>query len=152
MLDTLLKFGSHRVDYFDRSGLNPQAFAFYVRGGMDAHHSYSVDAKHQLYRGLALIGTRLGFGNLAAVYVDVNDLENLQRQAYVQLKRDLQAFMFNRVFILQDSALFGSAEGDRDFTEISSRILGFELLCCDGQGRITVPEWLQATALLSVQG
>jgi hypothetical protein len=152
MLDTLLKFGSHRVDYFDQSGLNPQAFAFYVRGGMDAHHGYSADAKHQLYRGLALIASRLGFGNLAAVYIDVNDLENLERPAYVQLKRDLQAFMFNRVFILEDSALLGTPEADRDFAEISSRILGFELLCCDGQGRIAVPESLQAAMLMSVHG
>jgi hypothetical protein len=150
MLDTLLKFGSYRVDYFDRSGLNPLAFAFYVRGGMNAHSHYSLEAKHQLYRGLALISSRLGLDNLAAVYIDVNDITNLQRPAYLQLKRDLLDGMFRRLFVLQDSALLGNPAADRDFNELRSSIPGFELLCCDGAGNISVAAWLRHAALMSV--
>lgn len=150
MLDALLKFGSHRVDYFDRSGSNPQAFGFYICGGLDPHSGYSSDAKHQLYRGLALIGSRLGLNNLAAVYIDVNDNGNLQRPAYLQLKHDLMDGMFSRVFVIQESALFGNPEGVKDFKELKSGIQGFELFCCDGLGNIAVPFWLQETALMSV--
>jgi hypothetical protein len=150
MLDTLLKFGSYRVDYFDQTGHNPLAFGFYVRGGIEAQSRYSREAKYQLYRGLGLIGSRLGLDNLAAVYIDVNDIANLQRPAYLQLKRDLLDGLFKRVFILESLALLGEPEADRDFYDFIVNIPGFELLSCDGAGSISLAEQLPSLALVSM--
>jgi hypothetical protein len=150
MLDALLKFGSYRIDYFDRSGGNPQAFAFYVRGAMDARSRFSHEAKAQLYAGLALIRSELGLGNLAAVYIDVNDLANLQRQAYAQLKRDLLAGMFSRVFVYDRSALLGQPAADQDVARLGEVVRDFELLSCDEDGSIFVRGGLPSPMLMSV--
>lgn len=150
MLDTLLKFGSYRVDYFDRTGHNPLALGFYVCGSIEVQYRYSREAKHQLYRGLGLISSRLGLDNLAAVYIDVNDIANLQRPAYLQLKRDLRDGLFKRVFILESMALLGELEAARDFYDFIVNIPGFESLSCDGAGNISVSEQLPNLALVSI--
>jgi len=148
MLNTLLKFGSHRVDYFDQTGSNPQAFAFYVRGGMAADERYSHNAKHQLYGGLALIRANLGLENLAAVYIDIDELANLQRPAYQQMKHDLLAGMFTRVFVFDLSALFGEPAAEADLADLAAKAGGFELLSCGEDGSIFAREMLMNEALI----
>lgn len=150
MLETLLKFGSHRVDYFDRSGRNPQAFAFYVRGTIEVDERFSHEAKCQLYTGLAWIKQQLGLQNLAAVYIDINQLDNLQRPAYVQLKKDLRSGLFSRVFIVNQSALMGIPAANADLAAMRSQIHGFELLSRDEKGILFVQAGLQQAELMSV--
>jgi hypothetical protein len=150
MLDTLLKFGSHRVDYFDQTGSNPQAFAFYVRGGMDDSSHYSHEAKYQLYSGLAVIRSTLGLQNLAAVYIDINTLENIRRPAYEQLKHDLCVGMFKRVFVFNGSALLGCPCAEADLTAACGPVDGFELISCDEDAAIFVQGQLEHIELMSV--
>ena len=142
MLNTLLKFGSHRVDYFDQTGSNPQAFVFYVRGGMAAEERYSHEAKHQLYGGLAVIRATMGLENLAAVYIDIDELANLQRPAYQQMKQDLRAGMFTRVFVFDVSALLGEPAAEADLANLAAKVGGFELITCGEDGSIFARETL----------
>ncbi len=150
MFNTLLKFGSHRVDYFDQTGSNPQAFAFYVRGGMAVDERYSHEAKHQLYGGLAVIRAKLGLQNLAAVYIDIDELTNIQRPAWQQLKQDLFAGMFSRVFVFDSSALFGNMAAEADLAELDEKAGGFEVLSCGEDGSILAREVLLDDALICV--
>ncbi len=55
MLDVLTKFGGYRIDHFEPNCSNASAFALYVRGGLVPGSLYSLEAKQQLYFGLALI-------------------------------------------------------------------------------------------------
>jgi hypothetical protein len=129
MLDTMMRVGAHRIEYLDDTR-NPQSFAFYIRGNKRAGDVICKDAKSQLYAGLLLIHNKLQMTNLAGIYVDVDGLENLQRPAYLQLKQDLIAGMFRRVFILDRSALLGSPQADQDLQQLFFHCGGFELLVC----------------------
>jgi hypothetical protein len=129
MLDTLMRVGAHRIEYLDDTR-NPQAFAFYIRGNKRDGDVICKDAKSQLYAGLLLIHNKLQMTNLTGIYVDVDSLENLQRPAYQQLKQDLMAGMFKRVFILDRTALLGTPQSDQDLQQLFFRCGGFELLVC----------------------
>jgi hypothetical protein len=135
MLDTLMRIGAHRIDYFDSSrAKNAQAFAFYIRGNKNAGDVICRDAKSQLYAGLLLIHSKLQMANLAGIYVDVDGIENLKRPAYVQLKQDIRNGLFTRIFILDRSSIMGTALADRDLQELFFQVGGFELLVCrDGE-------------------
>ena len=130
MLDALMKFGGHRIDYFLQARSNLDAFGFYVCGGLGADCAYSLEAKHQLYFGLALIQSQLGLKNLVAIYIDVNDVNNLQRPAYVQLKQDLINGLFRRVLILDEAVLAGNPAAEADLATLSEQVNGFELFTC----------------------
>ena len=149
MLETLLKFGSHRVDYFDRSGRNPQAFAFYVRGTIAFDERFSHEAKCQLYTGLAWIKQVMSLKDLAAVYIDINQLDNLQRTAYVQLKKDLRAGMFSRVFVVNKSALLGTPAANADLAALRNTISDFELLSRDEEDNLFIRTELLQAELMS---
>jgi len=127
MLDTLTKFGGYRVDYFQQAENNPCAFAFYVRGGLTAGSRYSLEAKQQLYFGLAQIQSLLGLENLAGVYIDVNELDVLARPAYVQLKRDILENRVQRVLVLDRSALLGSPAADADMARLNRQVMDLDL-------------------------
>lgn len=129
MLDTLMRVGAHRIEYLDDSR-NPQAFAFYIRGNKKAGDVICKDAKSQLYAGLLLIHHKLQMTHLAGIYVDVDGLENLQRPAYLQLKQDLMAGKFSRVFILERSALLGTPQAVHDLQQLYFACSGFELMVC----------------------
>lgn len=149
MLETLLKFGSHRVDYFDRSGRNPRAFAFYVRGDIEIDERFSHEAKCQLYTGLAWIKQVMGLKDLAAVYIDINQLDNLQRSAYVQLKKDLHAGMFSRVFVVNKSALSGTPVANADLAALRKSVKNFELLSRDEEDSLFIRAGLVQAELMS---
>lgn len=135
MLDTLMKVGAHRIEYFESvSSISSSAFGFYIRGEKNTRDIYSRDAKFQLYAGLVLIHENEQMRNLAGIYVDVDALENLQRPAYVQLKKDLVSGRFNRLFVLDESALLGLPAADEDVCNLYIETGGFELMvCCDGE-------------------
>lgn len=131
MLDTLTQIGAYRVSYFSCSQEpNPLAFGFYIRGEKTAQDVYSQDAKQQLYAGLFLIHTKLQMRNMRGLYVDVDSINNLMRPAYLQLKRDLTNGFIKRVFLLDESALFGTGEAEDDLRMAYETAGGFDLLVC----------------------
>lgn len=132
MLETLMKFGNHRVDYFgSKCTVNNQSVAFYIRGELDEHDAYSRDAKHQLYLGLAILDEKIGMNNIAGIYVDVNDLHNIERPAYLRMKQDLQRGCFRRIFVLSADALMGDPLADADLCDLYHQVGGFEIFSCD---------------------
>lgn len=135
MLDSMMKIGAYRVEHFDVfNQSDPQAFGFYVCGELTATHAYSRDAKAQLYAGLMLIHSKAQMAHLRGIYVDVDSVENLQRPAYVQMKRDLLAGLFKRILVLDEAALLGSSEARADLYQVYLAVGGLELLVCrDGE-------------------
>ena len=130
MLDTLMKFGAYRVNYFEGfTQRNPDAFGFYIRAEFEDGQAYSHDAKHQLYAGLDLIQRFMGMQNLAGIYLDVNCLKNLQRPAYKQMKQDVLSGYFRRVLVLDEGALNGCPGAARDLHELAVLVGGLEVLC-----------------------
>lgn len=129
MLDTLMKFGAYRVNYFEGlSQGNPDAFGFYIRAEVEDGQAYSHDAKHQLYTGLDLIQRFIGMKNLAGIYLDVNCLKNLQRPAYQQMKRDILSGYFRRILVLDEGALNGCPGSLRDLHELAGLVGGLEVI------------------------
>jgi len=129
MFQILLKNGQYRVDYFHPTQHgNADAFAFYVRGEVLPFSPYSLRAKRHLQSGLEVIRQRMDIHHLVAVYVDVDILENLERPAYLQMKRDLWSGMFRRVFVADLHDLLGYSRADEDLMEFSAEIGGIELL------------------------
>ena len=131
MLDTFMKIGAYRVEKFDFDDrMNPDTFAFYIRGEKADHGAYCRDAKFQLYAGLMLIQSKHRMVNLSGVYVDVDKLKNLQRPAYKQLKADLINGLFNRIFVLEASAIWEPGIVEDDLRNLYLAAGGFALLVC----------------------
>jgi len=129
MLDTLMKFGAYRVNYFDTQKLkDPESFGFYIRAEIEEGQVYSHDAKHQLYAGLDLIHRCLGMRNLIGIYLDVNCLKNLTRPAYLQMKKDILAGYFRRILVLDDQAISGCPGSEKDLRELAELVGGLEIL------------------------
>jgi len=136
MLDVLMKFGAHRIDYLESSaaGVSDGA-AFYLRADSPAEEQYNREAKHQLYQGLALIAASIGLHKLVGVYIDVNDLENINRPAYQRLKMDLLDGMFRKVFVVNTNALLGHPAADADIRDLYWSAGGFEMITLEN-GRV----------------
>jgi|GEM_PF-1163499 len=114
MLEALMKFGGYKVDRFFRSDVKGKEFGFYVRSDAGQAGGYCAAAKHQLYYGLALLYARGEIHDLVGVYIDIAALDDLQRPAYMALKRDALAGHFQRVLVVSREALLGSREAERD--------------------------------------
>jgi hypothetical protein len=133
MYETLMKLGSYRVDYLNVSTRGTTgAFAFTVCGEPPNENSYSASAKRILYTGLSLIQQTLGSNNLVAVYLDVDAIDNLHRPAYQQMKQDLRAGMFRRVFDLRASDLMANHILARELERLYREVGGFDLLTFEG--------------------
>ena len=133
MLDTLMKFGAYRVDYFgNQYQRNPNAFGFYIRAEVEEGSPYSRESKHQLYEGLDLIQNKLGMGNLVGIYVDVNCLKNLSRPAYHQMKMDIVAGYFSRILILEEAAIFGCPGSEQDLIDLADLVGSIHVWVWDG--------------------
>jgi len=136
MLDVLMKFGAHRIDYLESSaaGVSDGA-AFYLRAESPADELYNREAKHQLYQGLALIAESVGLHKLVGVYIDVNSLENIDRPAYQRLKMDLLDGLFRKVFVVNSNALLGNPVADADVFDLYWSAGGFEMITLEN-GRV----------------
>jgi len=133
MLDTLMKFGAYRVDYFEKQHQrNLNAFGFYIRAEVEDGSPYSRESKHQLYEGLDLIQNKLGMGNLVGIYLDVNCLENLSRPAYQQMKMDIADGLFSRILIIEEKALFGCPGTEQDLDDLANHIGNIHIWVWDG--------------------
>jgi hypothetical protein len=129
MLDTLMKFGAYRVNYFEPLiPKNPDAFGFYVRAEIEEGQAYSHEAKHQLYTGLDLIQRVLGMNNLVGIYMDINCLKNLQRPAYQQMKKDIISGYFRRILVLDTVAIKGCPGSEKDLNELAYLVGGLDML------------------------
>lgn len=129
MLDTLMKFGAYRVNYFEPLILeNPEAFGFYIRAEIEEGQAYSHEAKYQLYAGLDLIQRVLGMTNLVGIYMDVNCLKNLQRPAYQQLKKDIVAGYFRRILVLDEFAIKGCPGSEKDLIDLAYLVGDLDIL------------------------
>ena len=129
MLDVLMKNGGHRIDYFESgTEIISDAAALYIRAEMPDDAHYDHQAKHQLYQGLAIISAKIGFQKLAGIYIDVNNLENLERPAYQRMKQDLLDGMFRRIYVLDSNAILGHPAADADLRDLYWSAGGFELI------------------------
>lgn len=129
MLDVLMKNGGHRIDYFESGAVNhSDAAALYIRADAPGETKYSRQAKHQLYKGLAIIAECIGFQKLVGIYVDVNALENVERPAYQRLKQDLLDGLFRRVMVIDPRAMLGHPAADDDVRDLFWSAGGFELI------------------------
>jgi hypothetical protein len=148
MLDSLMKFGAYRIDYFDLGiEMNPKAFGFYIRAEIPAGDAYCRDAKRQLYGGLVIIQAKHEMRNLKAVYLDINTLDNMNRPAYLQMKQDMVKGLFHRVFVLDERALLGEDKANREIFMLQKQAGGFELITCKNGECVSVELTLERFAL-----
>jgi hypothetical protein len=111
MYAAMMKNGSYRVDYLNKAAMGAaNAFGFYVTGGLQNNERYSHAVKHALMAGLLLIKQNCSEQFLVAVYMDVAEPDAPVRPAFAQMKADMRAGMFRRVFVTQIEHLAGSAD------------------------------------------
>jgi len=128
MFETLRKQGSYRIDYLNQAARgSPEAFAFYVRGELEQGAPYSVSAKRHLRAGLNIIRKNMNCDFLVAIYLDINTAQNLHRPAYLQMKQDLHAGYFHRVFTLHAADLIGDNAVMEDLIKLSQDISGLDV-------------------------
>jgi len=133
MFETLMKPGNYRVDYFNEQALRTDsAFGFYVCGELEPQAAFSLSGRRNLLAGLSVIQQELGPQNLVAIYVDVNPPEDCSRLAYQQMKRDLRAGLFRRVFIFHSCMLVRGKGLLDDLSLLAREIEGFELITYAG--------------------
>jgi hypothetical protein len=65
-----------------------------------------------------MIQSGIGLEKLAGVFVDVNDLSNIERPAYSQMKQEILSGEIHRVLILDRSAILGNPAADEDVMEL----------------------------------
>lgn len=150
MLNAMMKFGAFRVDYLNL-GLDKdhKSFGFYLRAEISAGDSYSRGAKHQLYTGLSIIKRKLEMKNLVGIYLDIDSLDNLDRPAYQQMKKDMLNGLFKRLFVLDENAIMGSPTADHDLLKLFLQTGGFELFTCKN-GECLPLEFVRVEEPLSV--
>ncbi len=150
MLNAMMKFGAFRVDYLNLgSDKDRKAFGFYLRAEISAGDYYSRGAKHQLYTGLTVIKRKLEMKNLVGIYLDIDSLDNLERPAYRQMKKDMLNGLFKRLFVLDEKAIMGSPAADHDLLKLFVETGGFELFTCKN-GECLPLEFARAEVPLAV--
>lgn len=127
MIGTLTKFGTYKVERFHQPYLNGKGIGFYICAQMQDKEPYCVDAKSQLYYGLALLRENDLLAQLAGIYVDVNSLKNVERPAYQMLKEDILNGYVQRVLIIKRKVLFGCLEAKSDWNRYSREYEGIEV-------------------------
>ena len=129
MFETLTRHGGYRIDYLkpEIAG-HPEAFGFYVCGSLPEDAVYSTSARRQLLAGLSAIQSQMNPDQLVAIYVDINNLENLFRGAYQQLKRDVREGLIQRVFVISLGDLIDGPESIEDMTGLFRDSGGFEII------------------------
>lgn len=129
MFAILMKSGSYRVDYFkDQAAGTPQALGFYACGDIPSQAPFSQTARHNLLAGLIVIQHHFGISNLVAIYLDVHDPQQAIRPAYEQMKRDVRAGLFKRVFVFNNCKLKNGPDMLDDLCQFYAEIEGYELI------------------------
>ena len=132
MIETLMIPGGHRIDYLsvDAAG-KPDAIGFYVSGDLTDQMPYSHEAKHHLYAGLDAIRKHLSYENLVAIYVDVDSAGAQERPAYRQMKKDMLAGKFRKLFTFVSFDLLGDPLVNCDLLDLYHKLRGFDWITCD---------------------
>lgn len=116
MYSAMMKTGSYRIDYMNKTAMGTlSAIGLYVVGDLSPDEKFSRSARRALLTGLLLVKERIGIEYLVAVYLDINSNNNPARPAYKQMKADMRAGMFRRVFVEHPSFLTGSDELSSDW-------------------------------------
>jgi hypothetical protein len=129
MFEAMRKLGGYRIDYMNNEKMgSPEALGFYVLGDLPAQQPYSHAAKHSLLAGLIMLRQLGEIENLVAIYLDVNEGCNSLRQAYLQMKQDLQSSMFRRLFVLDACDLAGDSQTAQDWWAFTRQLEGLEVV------------------------
>ena len=145
MFSAMMKYGSYKIDYLNRSQMgNHQAMGLYVLGNILAQQPYSRNAKHALFTGLLLLKEQVGMDRIVAVYMDINTADNPDRPAYLQMKNDMKAGMFRKVFVESPSHLTGSEESSMDWWNFYRELPTCEIwTAVGGEVQIHDDTWLK---------
>jgi hypothetical protein len=128
MLDIFMKKNGYRVEYLNLGAAGkPGAFGFYLRGDLPADAAYSAEAKHHLYAGLDFIQRNLEPKKMVAVYADITRVDAVDRPAYRQLKADVSAGFFRKIFVCKLSDLVESEVGYMDVLALDRMTGGIEI-------------------------
>lgn len=143
MFSAMMKYGSYKIDYLNRSQMgNNQAIGLYVLGDILAEQPYSRNAKHALFTGLLLLREQVGINRIVAVYLDINTADNPGRPAYQQMKNDMKAGMFRKVFVESPLQLTGSDENNMDWWNFYRELPSCEIwTAVDGEVQIHDSSW-----------
>ena len=134
MLDTMMKPGGYRVDYFNRPDVMPaDRLAFYVRGELENGARYSKRARTHMLAGFHVIMTDLDLHHLVAVYLDITWIGQPSRLAYEQMKSDLCQGLFCRVFAFCLADLAPCPAVITDLALLRASYPGFEVLAYDSR-------------------
>jgi hypothetical protein len=126
MLEALIKFGGYRVDRFIKTEQSGAEFGFYLCSWQQRAGNYCLAAKHQLQYGLVQLHVHDQIKNLAGIYIDINLPEQLNRPAYLELKRDIQQGRFQRVLVLDERLIGGNCDVERDWQALMAEVPGLE--------------------------
>ena len=141
MFATLMNPGSYRVDYFkDQAAGTAQALGFYACGDIPSQAVYSRSARYNLLAGLIVVQHHFGISNLVAIYLDVHSPRQPFRPAHEQLKRDLRAGLFKRVFVFSACTHIDGQDNLEDLCRFYAEIDRFELVTfIDGACKTLLP-------------
>lgn len=145
MFEAMRKLGGYRVDYMNKEYMgSPRALGFYVLGDLPARQPYSHKAKHSLLAGLIMLRNLGEIDHLVAIYLDVNEADNALRPAYVQMKQDMQARMFSRLFVLDPGDLAGDSQTAQDWWMFTRQLERLEVISWGGGQLYEIPDIMLA--------
>ncbi len=129
MLDTLMKSGAYRVDYFNLNARgSASALGLYVCGSLDTTSGPSVSAKRHLYAGLLVVEELLEMHNLVGVYVDVDPAGCAGRQAFRSLRDDVLHGAFKQVLVMSPAEMLADPDLRLEWAELFNLVPGLEML------------------------
>ncbi len=129
MLDTLMKSGAYRVDYFNLLARGSEdATGLYVCGSLNDAEGYSVSAKRHLYAGLLVVEELLGMRNLVGVYVDVDPAGCSGRQAFRALREDILHGAVKKVLVMSPAEQLADPEFRLEWAELFNLVPGLKML------------------------
>lgn len=146
MFEAMRKLGGYRVDYMNKENMgSPGALGFYVLGDLPARQPYSHKAKHSLLAGLIMLRNLGEIDRLVAIYLDVNEANNALRPAYLQMKRDIQAGLFSRLFVLDPGDLAGDSQTAQDWWAFTRQLKRIEVISWGGGELYVMPDIMLAS-------
>ena len=140
---------SYRIDYLNNDLLGSgRAFGIYVRGKKVINHPYSAEAKHQLYASLDYVRHYLNERDLAAIYIDIFNLNQKHCAAFYRLVQDIQKGLLNKVLFADLEEVINDNELAVQLYELANENDNLEII--DLNGNIFQAQKLPINHLLGV--
>jgi hypothetical protein len=134
MLDTMMKVGGHRVVILnDGREKKEYGLGIYIRGN-GCITPYCRDAKNQLYQNLVSVRKSGLEQSVFGIYLDVDDLTNFERPAYVAMKEDIRAGRFRTIVVSRPEVIFDQHGASDDFLLLSGEVQHVAILLGRGDG------------------